>query len=174
MNMRSKLPVLVVLVVLVALFFYPTGNNLSVPVTFVTNRTVLTYSDTLYNYEVIEYPTAGGVSSVPVNQEKMTIGMVVDPWNLNFGIVPSGNNYGTRFIDLQNVKAEDAKVGFRVYGNIAPYVNFTMNDFILHGNENVTVQAHFYAASASVGNYTGQIDVIVQRPKYPFPGFGLK
>jgi hypothetical protein len=121
-----------------------------------------------FNYEMTEYPSSAEVSSaVPVNNT-VTIGVVVDPWNLNFGIIPQGNNYGTRFVDLGNMKENDAKVSFKIYGTIAPFVTFSKNNFMLHSKENTTVQLNFNASTAQIGNYTGQIDVVVQRPKYDF------
>jgi hypothetical protein len=122
----------------------------------------------LFNYETTKYPSSAEVSSVLPTSDKLTIGVVVDPWNLNFGIIPAGKNYGTRFIDLTNMQEKDSKVSFKVYGNISPFVTFSKNDFILHSSENVTVEVHFLAESANVGNYTGEIDVVIQRPKYDF------
>lgn len=137
------------------------------PKEFVTNRTFETYSDLFFNYEITKYPSSGEVSTVQPTQERLTLGVTIDPWNLNFGVIPAGNNFGTRFINLVN-KKENAKISFKVYGNISPFVNFSKNDFILHSKENVTVEVNFYTASAKVGNYSGEIDVIVQRPKYDF------
>lgn len=98
----------------------------------------------------------------------MKIGVVVDPWNLNFGIIPVGKNFGTRFIDLENPTDKDVKINFKVYGNISPFVNFTKNDFILHKKEKITIEVKFYAEQAKIGNYSGEIDVIIQKPKYDF------
>jgi hypothetical protein len=75
---------------------------------------------------------------------------------------------GTRFINLANFKEKDAKISFKVYGNISPFVKFNKNDFILHPNENLTVEVSFHAEGVKIGNYSGEIDVVVQRPKYDF------
>lgn len=135
---------------------------------FVTNRTFETRSDIFFNYEITRYPSNTEISIAKPTQEKYTIGVVIDPWNLNFGIIPAGDNFGTRFIDLTNLKEKDVKIYFKVYGNISPFVNFSKNNFILRPKENITVETHFYASSAEVGNYSGEIDVIAQRPKYDF------
>jgi len=138
------------------------------PKEFVTNRTFLSYSDLLFNYEVSKYPSSVQVSSVKPTQEKITLGVVTDPWNLNFGIIPAGNNSVKRLIDLVNKKGKDAKVNLKAYGSISPFVIFSKNNFFLHPKENISVGIDFYAASAKIGNYSGEIDVIVQRPKYDF------
>jgi len=138
------------------------------PKSFVQNKTFEKHSDLFFNYEIIRFPTSAEVSPYQPNQQKLSLGVVVDPWNLNFGRIPSGKNFATRFIDLSNLKEKDAKVIFKVYGNISPFVNFSKNNFILKPNESVTVEVKFYAEKAEIGNYAGEIDVIVKRPKYDF------
>jgi len=166
MKSKKKIVFILIIIILVGILFIQSFNYQAQPKEFVTNRTFLTRSDILYDYEITKYSTQVGVSPVLPNQEKLTLGVVIDPWNLNFGIVPAGKNYGTRFLDLTNLKEKDAKVNFKVYGNISPFVNFTKNNFILHKNENVTVEANFYATSTEIGNYSGEIDITIQRPKY--------
>jgi len=138
------------------------------PTEFVTNKTFTTYSDLFFNYEISKYPSRVEIAKAEPAKEKITIGLTVDPWNLDFGIIPEGKNFGTRFINLANLKEKDAKISFKVYGNISPFVKFNKNNFILHPNENLTVEVSFHAEGAKIGNYSGEIDVIVQRPKYDF------
>ena len=138
------------------------------PTEFVTNKTFTTYSDLFFNYEISKYPSRVEIAKAELAKEKITIGLTVDPWNLDFGMIPEGKNFGTRFINLANLKEKDAKISFKVYGNISPFVKFNKNDFILHPNENLTVEVSFHAEGAKIGNYSGEIDVIVQRPKYDF------
>jgi hypothetical protein len=137
-------------------------------VELVENRTFVTYSDLFFSYEITKYPSSVEIVEAKPAQEKLTIGLTVDPWNLNFGIIPEGKNFGTRFISLSNLKEKDAKVSFKVYGNISPFVKFSNNNFLLHPNESLTIKVNFYAEGAKIGNYSGEIDVIVQRPKYDF------
>ena len=122
----------------------------------------------MFKYEITRYPSGAEVVAAQPVEEKITVGVVVDPWNLHFGVIPAGDNFGTRFIDLTNLRERGAKISLKVYGNISPFVEFSKNDFILHKNENVTVAVNFYAKSAKIGNYSGEIDVIVQRPRYDF------
>ncbi|MEM5829352.1 MAG: hypothetical protein QW040_00065 [Candidatus Aenigmatarchaeota archaeon] len=138
------------------------------PKGLVENRTFEKYYDLFFTYEITRYPTSAQVLPAQPNHEKLTLGVVVDPWNLNFGIVPAGKNFVTRFVDLTNLKEKDAKIMVRVYGNISPFVNFTKNNFILKPNENAMIEVKFYAEKAEIGNYSGEIDVVVQRPRYDF------
>jgi hypothetical protein len=138
------------------------------PKELAVDKSFVTYSDLLFNYEITKYPSGAEISVTEPLQERLTVGVVVDPWNLKFGVIPAGNNFGTRFIDLSNLKEKEVKVSFKVYGNITPFVKFDENDFMLQPKENITVKVNFYTASAEVGNYSGEIDVIIQRPQYDF------
>ncbi|MEM5879268.1 MAG: hypothetical protein QXK48_03925 [Candidatus Aenigmatarchaeota archaeon] len=164
---KFKIKFMVAFFATLALLFILSGYQPG-PKEFVTNRTFETRSDFFFNYEIIRYPSSVSVSSTGPTEEKLKIGVVVDPWNLNFGIIPVGKNFGTRFIDLENPTDKDVKINFKVYGNISPFVNFTKNDFILHKKEKITIEVKFYAEQAKIGNYSGEIDVIIQKPKYDF------
>jgi len=133
----------------------------------ITNMTFKTYTNILYDYEIVIYPSNAEVSYVEPGQEKLGIGVVTDLWNLNFGSIPPNSSY-TRYIDLTNIGEKDAKVVFKVYGNITPFVGFDYKNFILGSKENATVKIIFNSISAEVGNYTGRIDRIVKIPKYNF------
>ena len=138
------------------------------PKGMVANKTFVSYSNLFFKYEITRYPTSVEVVPVKPHEEELSLGLSADPWNLNFGIVPEGKNFGKRFVDLVNLKEKDVKVILRVYGNISDFVKFSKNDFILHPKENVTVEVGFYAEGASVGNYTGVIDIVIQKPRYDF------
>jgi hypothetical protein len=153
--------------VLVAVVVILLNNHKTVPKLFVANMTFETRSDLFYAYEITRYPTSVEVAPIKP-EENVTVGVVVDPWNLKFGIVPAGNNFATRFVDLANLREKPAKVMFYVYGNISPFVNFSRSELLLEAGRNVTVEVKFYASRATIGNYTGEIQVVVQRPKYDF------
>lgn len=167
MKIRTRVVVVIILVVLFFLLIFSMSSQPH-PKEFATNRTFETRSDLFFNYEITRYPSSAEVSEVQPTNERIVLGVVIDPWNLKFGIIPAGNNFGTRFVVLTNREEKDAKISFKVYGNISPFVNFSKNDFMLHPEENVSIGTHFYATSAGVGNYSGEIDVIIQKPKYDF------
>lgn len=156
---------LISIIIFVLLFLFTQPFQ---PKSFVSNKTFEKHSDFFFTYEIVRYPSSAEVLSIQPYQEKLTLGVVVDPWNLNFGKIPFGNNFATRFIELDNLKEKDAKIFFKVYGNISPFVNFTKNNFILKPNESVTIEVKFFAEKAEIGNYTGEIDVTIKRPKYDF------
>jgi hypothetical protein len=165
--MKLKLALTFLAAVLIVLIISLSSQQTE-PKKFVANRTFLTRSDLFFSYETTKYPSGAQVAVAQPTQERLTIGVATDPWSLNFGIIPYGDNFGTRYVDLINKKDRDVKVSLKTYGNITPFVNFSKNNFFLHPNENITIKAQFYATSAKIGNYSGQIDITVQRPKYDF------
>jgi hypothetical protein len=169
---RKKKLFWVILIIAIIVIAIPIANFLinyqNEPRGMITNRTFFSYSDLFFKYEITRYPSSVEIVPVESSQQKILVGLSADPWNLNFGIIPVGKNFGKRFINLVNLKEKDAKIVLKVDGNISKFVKFSKNNFILHPNENVTIEVTFYAEGASVGNYTGVISVIVQRPKYDF------
>ncbi len=133
---------------------------------FVVNMSLEKRSDLFFNYEILRYPSRAEV--IPLKEERMGIGIEVDPWNLNFGSIPAGNNFGKRFISLSNPQAKDVNVRFEVHGNISPFVKFSRNNFMLRAGEKERIEVYFNASSAKIGNYSGEIDVIIKVPKYDF------
>jgi hypothetical protein len=163
----KKWPIYLILAIVTATIIIVLLNNRSQP-EFVANRTVLTYSDLLFDYEVTKYESRAEVTGVYPSNKNLTLGVVVDPWNMEFGSIPYGNNTGTRFVSLENLKEKESKVSFVVYGNISHFVDFSKNNFILHSNETTMVEANFHANSSKIGNYSGEIDVMIKTPKYNF------
>ena len=132
----SKLFLVVSIIVVLLLFI---NNNLQEPEPpkeFVTNKTIETYSNMFFSYEIIRYPSS--VEIVNPN-ENVTLGFVVDPWNLNFGIVPGNGSYVKRSIDIANLENKNKKVFFKVYGNIMTLIEFSKDDLILKPNEKISI-----------------------------------
>jgi hypothetical protein len=160
---------LLILIVLIPILINLISNPYKEPKEFVTNKTFVSDSDIFFKYETSKYPSNAEITSSKNLNESITLGFVVDPWNLNFGIVPSGErNLVKRYIELTNSKNESAKINFKVYGNISPQISFSKNDFILQKNEKISIEVYFHTNDAGIGNYSGEIDVIVKRPKYNF------
>lgn len=155
--------VLAVLAFFMASYYEPANVGADV-----SNKTLETSSNLLYSYEVTKYPSSAEVSNPrPVNST-LTLGVAVDTSNLNFGIIPAGENTGKRSLQLANLEDAPAMVTIVDSGSVAPFVTFDRNDFVLQPRENTTVDAVFHADNASIGSYDGQIDVIVKRPKFAF------
>jgi hypothetical protein len=143
------------------------------PREFVTNRTSETFESFLIKYEITKYPTS---VNIVYPEKNISVGLIGDPWNLNFGRVPAGKIITgiRRFILLTNNAKENVKIKFKVYGNISPLVSFSKNDFILKPNQNLTIDVILHVSeNVPVGNYSGEIDVIILKPKYNFVKFLL-
>ncbi len=158
--------VLAFIVLLLFLVFVPLGPLK--PKDFVKNRTYVYHSDLLFNYEITRYPSAAEIIPLPTDEENAKIGFVVDPWNLNFGIIPANGSQSTRNIELTNLNDDPSRISFNVFGNILGLVSFSNNDFVLNRGEKVTIEVYFSSEKAETGNYSGEIDVIARKPKYGF------
>jgi len=157
---------LFILVTIIILLILPSKIQIE-PKEIVENMTFITNSDLFFDYEVTKYPTKVEITSTKFLEEGGLIGVVVDPWNLNFGIVPTGGSSVKRQIELFNTKEKAGKISFKVYGDISPLVSFSDNDFIIHENENLTVMIYLNTGNL-IGNYSGEIDVVAKKPKYKF------
>jgi hypothetical protein len=170
---KRKIKKLVIILVIILLALIGAILSLSgpgAPREFVTNRTFETWENLFLSYEIIRYPSHVEIIKQPeLGKSNITVGVVVDPWNLNFGVIPTGGSRGRRFLILTNLKEKEAKIKLRAYGNISSMIGFGKNDFTLNKNENITVDVFLYTSETTLlGNYSGEIDVIISRPKYDF------
>jgi hypothetical protein len=161
-----KKEVIIVVIVLIILFFFIVTMEPSEPKEFVNDKVILNYTNLLFNYKIIRYPTSAEI--VPFTEKNINIGFVTDPWNLKFGNTPGNGSYITRYIAITNLKEKYNKIKLKAYGNITPLVNFSKNNFVLNENESVAIEVNFNTDSAALGNYTGEIDIIIKVPKYDF------
>lgn len=137
----------------------------SSPRTLAKNQTLDSYENALFKYEINRYPANAEVSNV--SRENLSIGFSIDPWNLNFGIVPTDGSYGRRFITLKNSEADDVIIQLRSNGDIVPFVEFNRNDFVLKKGDSAPIEIVFRTKKDTpVGKYDGEIDVIIRQPKY--------
>jgi len=136
----------------------------SYPREYVRNKTFEIYSSLFFVHERVRYPS--NVEIVESKEEGMLLGFVTDPWNLNFGIIPTGGNFGTRHLKVFNSEDYKVRVNLRAYGDIKPLVTFSKNNFILAPNETAEVDIFLNTTnSTKPGNYTGEIDVIIKKPR---------
>lgn len=170
-KMRNRVPILVGVAVVVVLVAIVSSMKVGYdePVGFVSERTFSTQSDSLFEYEITRYASGATVISPTVDDDRMSIGLDADPEDLEFGVIPQGeNNFAKRFIDLANLNEEEAKVEIVARGDIAPHVRFSSNEIVLGPNQEVKVDVIFHTVDASEREYTGEIDVIIKRPKFDF------
>ncbi|MCK4968663.1 MAG: hypothetical protein KAS12_06410 [Candidatus Aenigmarchaeota archaeon] len=144
-----------------------TFMSYSNPDSFVENHTT-EYEDTIFfTYEVNRYPTSVEISNI--TDKNISIGFALDPNGIDFGMVPTGGNAGKRFITLENTKKDDAKIILEAYGNISSMVHFDDNEFyLITGNLKDIEIALETKNDTHIGNYEGEIDIVVKRSKYEF------
>jgi hypothetical protein len=133
----------------------------------VQERTFLVDSDFLYTYEITRYPSSAEV--VELRSEKTLIGFDIDPDKMNFGSVPSNGSYSRKTINFTNIVEKDARISIQAIGEIAPYISIPYDNFRLRKGQVVEMEVLFHTRkdgiSAGIGNYTGEINIIVQIPK---------
>ena len=153
------------IVIIIFLFFIATLEPPE-PKEIIINKTFLNYSNLFFNYKIIRYPT--NVEIVSPLESNLIIGIVSDPWNLNFGVIPGNGSYVTRYAGITNLKEKFNKIKLKAYGNITPLVNFNKNNFVLEENTSTAVEVNLFSNYTAFGNYSGEIDVIIKVPKYNF------
>ena len=158
-----KKEITIAIVILIIFLFIATLDP-SGPTELANEKTIANYSNLFFDYKIIRYPTNAEI--VPATEENINLGIVTDPWNIKFGIIPGNGSSVKRYINIKNINGNYSKIKLKVYGNITPLVNFSKNDFILNGNESVAVEVNLYTESAEFGNYSGEIDVTIKAPKY--------
>jgi|GEM_PF-669811 len=137
------------------------------PKMLVNNQTLVIDENALFTYEINRYPS--GVQISNVTEKNITIGFALTPGSINFGVVPTGGNAGKRFITLQNTAVKPSKITLKAYGNIAPMVKFSDNNFLLSKDAPKPIEIILETKNGTLlGNYSGEIDIIVKKPKYSF------
>ena len=134
---------------------------------FVKNYTIEKKSGILFDYEITKYYSAARVVEIRAG-ENYTLGVVVDPWNLNFGEIPGGGSYGRRFIDLHNLRDKKVKIELSAVGNISKKIKFSENYFWLEPYEKKRIDVYFFTNETRLGFFEGEIKVKVKIPKYDF------
>lgn len=155
---------IIIFVAFLILFLFISTRDPEEPKEFVNDKVVSNYSNLFFNYKIIRYPT--NVSIVSFTTENIDVGIVTDPWNLNFGIIPGNGSYIKRYMNLNNFREKYNRIYIKAYGNITPLIKFSKNFFSLKENESTVIEVGLYTDSADLGNYTGEIDVIIKIPKY--------
>jgi len=126
--------------------------------------TIVKKSDMFYDYEIKKYPSMVEIINLKEGDKKNIVGISTDTDVINFGILPVGNNSVQKTIGFNKTRKEKTEILLKSFGNISEMVSFSKNNFYLTGNETVSV---FLNASdyTKVGNYTGEIDIIVKITK---------
>lgn len=132
----------------------------------ITSQETVKTSDLLFNYETVKYPTGVTVYE-PNATDRLSVGIVSDKDNLKFGVIPGNGSYVKRYVNLTN-REDKAKVFLEAYGDIKPFISFGRNNIIINTDETIMVDVLMNTKGAEFKEYTGEIDVIVQMPKFDF------
>jgi hypothetical protein len=138
------------------------------PAEFVNNKTVGSFSTIFFDYEIFRYPSNVEIKRVDTTKENITLGFATEPWNINFGAIPGNGTFVQRNIVLSNPKSKDFRVILKAYGNVSGMISFSKNDFVLKPNEKASIDISLNSSNMELGNYSGEIDVIVQKAIYNF------
>ncbi|MBU0530622.1 MAG: hypothetical protein KKC05_03020 [Nanoarchaeota archaeon] len=165
---KQNIVLTVGIIVIVATVIYIntiSSFNLIKPLDGVDNMTYEKYENAIFTYEIIRYPSHVNVTQHYFN-DTIIIGIMNDPDNLGFGIVPAGSG-GRRFIKIENDDPVKARIKTVVFGNISEFITISYSDFILDANESKNYAVGLQTNENTIqGNYTGEIDLIVIKPKY--------
>lgn len=154
---------LAIILAIIALFSPP----FQAPEKLAENQTISIEEGVLFAYEITRYPTNVEISNA--SGQNISLGFSLEPGNLNFGIVPTGGNMGKRVITLENVADAPSKILLVAYGSIAPMIKFSGNDFLLTNKAPKPIEITLETEKGTaLGNYSGEIDIIVKKPKYGF------
>jgi len=159
-----KKEITIAIVILIIFLFIATLDP-SGPTDLVNEKVISNYSNIFFDYKIIRYPT-----NVEIIQpeENVNIGIVADPWNLNFGSLPGNGSYATRYISITNSGEKYNRIKLKSYGNITSLLKFGKNDFTLSENGTTAVEVTLNTSSSEFGNYSGEIDAVIKVPKYDF------
>lgn len=158
----GKVEFLLLVLICVSFFLYTQIFYSVKPKKFVKNYTSEDRKTLFFVYKITRYPTFGNVTELKIENKTISIGVATEPTQLNFGLIPA--NFTVRkIITIKNYENVPVKVKMKVFGDIKDFISFSRNDFILLPNEETKIYITFNATK--LGNYTGEIDVIVKKPR---------
>lgn len=159
-------------VVILAAAFIFISDKPEEPTGFVIDREFFTTSDLLYTYEITRYHSNATIIEID-DVENVTIGVTIDTDSISFGKIPGEGSTVKRFVNITNLKEEEASISVSVYGNITPLVKIDRDNFMLKSNEKVILEVLFDTQDFEPGYYDGEIRVVAKRPKYDFLPSGI-
>lgn len=114
----------------------------------------------LFKHLEIHYQTKASV--LPFLEK---VGVSVDIDKIDFGIAAKGMQI-RKVLNVTNSETLLAKVKVKVIGNISKFVKIEPNNFLLSPNNTQAITLEFFGKE--IGNYTGEIAVRIEVPKYKF------
>lgn len=114
----------------------------------------------IYSFYYVEYVKVYGMN-ITIGDR---LGFDTDNKSLTFGMVPPGSQSSTRYIDIVNYENHPVRVDILKKGEMAPWVVFSENTFLLapKSNQTLTVSA-MIPSGIEMGNYTGKFKVMFKK-----------
>lgn len=145
---------------------YTEGYNL--PENFVNEESVDHSPGFFMINDIIRYPAKANVTPLDISKN-ITVGVAAQTSELNFGNVPQ-NITIRKFISLRNNEKTPVRICVLGRGDIAPHIQLTQgDDFVIQGNRARDMEMTFN--STDIGSYSGEVDIIVRKPRYGLIGY---
>lgn len=119
------------------------------------------YPGILFEYEVTRYPVIGSVVDVTKAYDGPGDAM-------NFGVAAADEDYIVKYVSLENLRDEPAKMSLIARGEIGKFITFNRNNFVLQSGERATVEVYFRPRGLAPGTHMGDLEVVVKRAKHPY------
>jgi len=120
-------------------------------------KAIDTRSDIFFTYTSVRYPAKAEI--INPSDNNLPIGINADTDRLDFGIVANGGSV-KRMINLTTIDEKSSRMHVKAYGDIARMITLEKTDFVFNGKTTVAVT---FSSDAPAGNYTGEVDVVIQR-----------
>ncbi|MEA1924394.1 MAG: hypothetical protein U9M95_00835 [Candidatus Altiarchaeota archaeon] len=151
------------IVVLAGLFYLIHSDTVPEPVTPVSKQKREIIDTSFFVNEVVRIPTSANVIKPDPSSGIIKVG--IDPGTdaLNFGRVFTDMPV-RKYVELENSEGYTVRVCIRKYGSILPYLNSSVDSFILESGEGRDVMVSF--VGKKLGYFEGEVDVIIRKPRY--------
>ena len=137
------------------------GSSMYPTEKIVDSRNFQKYPGILFEYEVTRYPVVASVTDITENHTGV-------PNIVNFGLVANSEDYVSKYISLENMGPDPAKMSMIARGEVGGFITFSRNNFVLQPGERTSVEMHLRPRGMPHGTHTGDIEVVVKRAKHPF------
>ncbi|MBD3155703.1 MAG: hypothetical protein GF368_03540 [Candidatus Aenigmarchaeota archaeon] len=116
-----------------------------------------------FSYEIIRYHSRVNISEI-TNITTRDIGINADKTNLHLGRIPRGSS-SKKTINLTNNQGRPYRIKFLVFGNISELIRLE-DSIVIKPGENVEYSVIAETAeSTPIGMYSGEIDLVIVKPK---------
>lgn len=162
--MNRKISLLAVTIILSILAVLGTIflNETPEPGEYVQKITREHTEDFFFEKDIVRHPARGNITYLRVENQTVKVAVSADSHELNFGAILE-NMTVRKFLNLRN-KDVNVKICVISYGSIKHFINTGNNNFIMKTNESAEIMIEF--GGDKIGSYTGEVDVIIKKPKY--------